>query len=96
MNDAIFDGGEGFVGSDSGESRLITVYDGGIVCTDVHLARFVKRWSRRLDLLTTSLCIVIVDSLMNYESKCCDLVQNFTYDDDWYVEYCTRSQYLIS
>ena len=45
MKDGVFDGGGGFVGSDSDyrESRFITVC-GGIVSTDGTLVRFVKRW----------------------------------------------------
>jgi len=59
MKDDIFDGGGGFVGSDSdsGESVFVTVC-GGVVITDGTLARFVKRWSRCLDLLVASFIVL--------------------------------------
>ena len=33
---------------------------------------------------------------MIYESECCDLVQNSTYQSSPYVGFCTRSQHLLS
>jgi len=59
MKDDVFDGGGGFVGSDSdsGESRFVTVC-GGVVSTDGALARFFKRWSRCLDLLAASFIVL--------------------------------------
>ena len=66
MKDDVFDGGGGFVGSDSdsGEIRFVTVYGGGVVTTNGTLARFAKRWSRCLDLLAASfivLCFVCAE-----------------------------------